>query len=195
MKMKKTKIIPKGAHLIPKEAECVFKGIIFDVYQWDQELYDGSYETFEMLKRPDTVSIAAIREDKVVVLKESQPGRDEFIGFPGGRADRGEIPIDAAKRELLEETGMKFSNWKLLDVIQPQSKIEWFMYSYLATDFESQEAPAQDPGEKIELMELTFDEVKRCDSQLRLGKGVLRDFVEIRDIVIAPEFSGREVEI
>ncbi len=36
---------------IPPNAKRVFKGIIFDVYQWQQKMFDGSKETFEMLKR------------------------------------------------------------------------------------------------------------------------------------------------
>ena len=43
--------LPAGAHLIPPEAKCVFRGKIFDVYQWPQRLYDGSTATFEMLRR------------------------------------------------------------------------------------------------------------------------------------------------
>lgn len=35
---------------LPPQAKKVFTGQIFDVYQWEQEMYDGSFETFEMLK-------------------------------------------------------------------------------------------------------------------------------------------------
>ena len=31
---------------LPEQAKKVFDGEIFDVYQWDQEMYDGSTETF-----------------------------------------------------------------------------------------------------------------------------------------------------
>ena len=52
--------IPQKAKLIPKQAECKFRGELFDVYQWPQKLFDGSMSTFEMLKRDDTVVIVGI---------------------------------------------------------------------------------------------------------------------------------------
>jgi len=41
-------IIPKNARLVPEEAKLVFKGIIYDVYQWEQKMFDGTFSTFEM---------------------------------------------------------------------------------------------------------------------------------------------------
>lgn len=32
------RILPANAKLIPPEAECVFQGEIYDVYQWSQKL-------------------------------------------------------------------------------------------------------------------------------------------------------------
>ena len=52
--------IPKDAKLVPADADKVFEGVIYDVYHWDQTLYDGSKAKFEMLKRPDTVVIIGI---------------------------------------------------------------------------------------------------------------------------------------
>lgn len=38
---------------IPPNAQRVFSGKIFDVYQWPQPLFDGSIATFEVAKRLD----------------------------------------------------------------------------------------------------------------------------------------------
>ena len=96
--------IPKSAKTIPDNAEMVFRGVIFDVYQWPQTMFDGSTETFEMLRRPDTVKIIAIKGDKIIIIKQRQPRKDWFYTYPGGRidpTDRNELA--AAKRELREE--------------------------------------------------------------------------------------------
>lgn len=155
-------IVPKNACLVPDHAACVFKGVIFDVYQWQQDMFDGSQATFEMLKRPDTVKTIAVKDSKIIMLDERQPHGNRYYELPGGRHDvEGEDELACAKRELLEETGMKFKNWRLLSAYQPALKVEAFVYIYLATDFESQTTPKTDAGEQISLHPVDFDEFLR----------------------------------
>lgn len=45
---------------IPSQAECVFSGVRSDVYQWNQEMYDGSFQVFEMLRFLDGSFAVAI---------------------------------------------------------------------------------------------------------------------------------------
>ncbi|HVI69747.1 MAG TPA: NUDIX hydrolase [Magnetospirillaceae bacterium] len=152
---------PAGTHYIPKHAKRVFKGVIYDVYHWRQKRFDGSEVTFEMLKRPDTVKVIAIKDDHIVAIMEEQPDRPSTLTLPGGRHDvESEDELDCAKRELHEETGMVFKTWKLIAATQPHHKIDQIVYIFLATDFERQDKPHVDPGEKIELCELTFAEAK-----------------------------------
>ena len=172
------KYIPENAKLIPEEAECKFRGELFDVYQWPQEMFDGSTATFEMLRREDTVVIIAVltaeeqkrlgkvaegedAEDKVVITYQTQPHQDWFYDYPGGRHDSpDETELEAAKRELREETGLSFANWKLVEVHQPFTKIDWLVYTFVATDLVGQVAQQLDAGEKIEVLEATLDELR-----------------------------------
>ncbi len=152
--------VPDDAILIPENAQKVFEGVIFDVYQWQQQLFDGSTTTFELLKRPDTVLFLAIKDDKIIFVREQQPGRVEYVRLPGGRVDPGEDWQSAAERECAEELGSRFASWRLVSVRQPVAKIEWFVATYLATDFEAEQAMAHDAGEKISLEPMTFEEAK-----------------------------------
>ena len=63
-------IVPENINGIPADAKRVFEGVIFDVYQWQQKMFDGSTETFEVLKRPDSVEVIAIKDGKMVVIHE-----------------------------------------------------------------------------------------------------------------------------
>lgn len=159
-------VIPKDANLIPKNAELVFKGIIYDTYHFKQKMFDGSCKTYEMLKRPDTVLVIAIIDDKIVIINQKQPGHaSSYIDIPGGRHDiESETELDAAKRELLEETGLTFTSWKLLDVWQPASHIDRLIYVFLAQDLVAKDKPKLDIGEDISVEYLSLSEVKKLSN-------------------------------
>lgn len=91
-------IRPQPKQSIPDYADMVFAGKLFSVYQWPQKLYNGKIETFEALKRADSVNILPITVDnKIILAEQQQPGMNPFIGAIGGRVDRGEDPLSAAK--------------------------------------------------------------------------------------------------
>lgn len=192
------KIIPKDAHLIPKGAKKVFSGVIYDVYQWQQEMFDGSFETFEMAKRADTVSVIPIKGDKLVALRQTQPGWSASkYGFPGGRVDEeDDSPLEAIKRELKEETGLTFKTWKLVGVQQREEKIEWFHYKFIATELEGKGEPHIDVGEQIEILEVGFEKAKEmAEKDPRMGAGIIDKHGSLDELLGMPAFEGREVEV
>ncbi|MCA9326979.1 NUDIX domain-containing protein [Candidatus Saccharibacteria bacterium] len=193
------KIVPRDATLIPDNATKVFEGEIFDVFQWPQTLYDGSSATFEMLRRPDTTSVICVVDDTVLVLDEEQPGRGKRRSFPGGRVDPEDVDIIAsAQREVQEETGYQFKNWRLIKVWQPVAKIEWFIHLVLAWDVLSAGDTNHDAGEKILVEQLTFEQLKPLvmDHVGYLGESA--EFFEGVDTLAAildtPHFLGRQVD-
>lgn len=193
------KVIPKDSVLVPDVAERAFKGQIYDVYQWPQELFDGSNETFEMLKRTDTVSVIAIVDNKILVLNEEQPHLGGRQNFPGGRVDYSDESIlAAAKREILEETGYSFKNWRLVRVWQPHTKIEWFVHVLLAWEVDNVQPTKHDPGEKITIEKLSLEQVKELanNSVGYIGDSalLLRPVNSIDDLIGMSEFTGQTVD-
>lgn len=146
---------------IPKHAKRVFKGVIHDVYQWDQELFDGSTQTFEAIRRPYTVQIVPVIGKKLFLSFEKQPLKSQTYTFFGGRGDKGEKPIQTAKRELLEETGFVSSDWELIREFQLGFKTEWRSYFYVARDCKKQAGQKLDAGEQIQVTEVDFDQFLR----------------------------------
>ncbi len=143
---------------LPSNAKLVFKGRIFNVYQWEQEMYDGKKEIFEVLKRPDTSQVLATIGNKILILEQEQPNTGKFISLPGGRLLDDEDPLDGAKRELLEETGYESADWTLWKTFKPIPKVFFNIFIYLAKNCILRQPPNPESGEKIKPMLVTFDE-------------------------------------
>lgn len=172
---------------IPDNARCVFRGMLFEVWQWEQEQFDGTFKTFEMVRREDCVTILGITKDKRIIVNfEEQPHRGSFISIPGGVANFGENLSESAKREFLEETGYESKNWEnwfVSDVLQSH-KIEWWNHFYIARDCEKVGDVDFDPGEKIETKLFGFEEFAKIteDNNFR-NKEITKIVQENREIL------------
>ena len=150
---------PKSKQPIPDNAKKVFGGVLFDVYQWEQELFDGTKTTFEKLKRPDTVVVLPVLPDgRIILIEEEQPGAAIYIGPLGGRVDEGEDALEAARRELLEESGYEAREMNLWYARQITTKIDWAVYVFIAKGIQKVAEPALEAGEKIKLFPITLEE-------------------------------------
>lgn len=166
---------------IPNNAKRVFKGIIFDVYHWEQKMFDGSTATFEMLKRPNTIEIIATQGDKIFLSHQSQPNKPDFYSLFGGRGEENEEPLVTAKRELLEESGLESDDWELLKVYEPMHKIDWQLYMFVAKNCKKVSQQKLDAGEKIEMVECTFDEfIKIVESDKYWGNELVLDILKMK---------------
>ncbi len=145
---------------LPEHAQQVFRGVIFEVWQWQQELFDGSFATFEKLRRNDSsVVIPVLENGNVLIAYDEQPGRGPVFTFPGGESETGESPEEAAVRELLEETGYVPERLKLLRSSAPSSKIAWTIHTYVGQGCRKVQEPELDAGERITLKEIALDEL------------------------------------
>lgn len=143
---------------IPPHAERVFKGVIFDIYQWPQTLYDGTTVTFEMARRPDTVVVIPLNGKEVFYSAQEQPNKSPYLSLFGGRVDEGEQPLAAAKRELLEESGLLSENWEEFFTWRAPGKVEWSIYYYIARGVKKVQEQQLDGGEKVEVRTCSIDE-------------------------------------
>src|SRR5262249_2077282 len=115
-----------------------------------------------------TVCVLALTSDlRVVLARQFRPGPGEVLDeLPGGRANEGESFEDAARRELLEETG--FVPNKLVPLGRfhecAYSRIE--RHGFLALGCERREEQCLDPTEFVEVVLKPLPEFL---SQIRKG--------------------------
>lgn len=151
---------PKSKQPIPPNAKKVFKGVIFDVYQWEQEMFDGTRAIFERAKRQDSVTILPVLPDgRILLAEQEQPGHPLFIGGLGGRIDEGEDVLTAAHRELLEESGYTAERFDLWIALNQLPKTDWAVYVFIAKGLKKVSELNLDAGEKIKLLPKTLDEL------------------------------------
>ena len=145
--------------IVPENSKKVFEGVLFDVYQWQQKMYDGSFATFEKVVRKSSAGVICVVEDKIVVLQQEQPSRNGvYPSLPGGRVDDGEDVLVAAKRELLEELGYESEDWELLVESFGNSKLYFHDSIFVAKKCRRVTEPKLDNGEKFDVELKNFDE-------------------------------------
>ena len=78
--------------------------------------------------------IIIVRDNKVLMVKESKKECYGKLAFPAGHVEDGENIMEAAKRELLEETGYKADLTKLFPIISFSGKRPMVMIHFLGSN-------------------------------------------------------------
>jgi ADP-ribose pyrophosphatase len=111
----------------------------------------------------DWVNIVALTKDRqMILIKQFRYAIEELcIETPGGAIDprHSETPEEAAKRELIEETGFVPGKMKLLSEALPNPAIQSNkLWIYLALDCEKKEEQKLDAFEDIEVFTLPIQD-------------------------------------
>ena len=117
---------------------------------------------FYVLEYPDWVNIIAITEDeRFVMVRQYRHGLGVIeTELCAGCVEPGEEPLEAAQRELLEETGYTGGEWELQCVISGNpSTTNNLTYCYLARGVRPTGTQHLDATEDIEVLMLSRDEL------------------------------------
>ncbi len=142
------------------KSELVYDGSFLKVLKDEVELPNGKKGSREYIPHPGASMIIPITDQgKLVMLHQFRYAvRRIFIEFPAGKIDAGESALQAARRELEEETGLVAKELKHLTTIHPvigysDEKIEIYLATHLT---ESQQHLEEE--EFLDVFEISFDE-------------------------------------
>jgi ADP-ribose pyrophosphatase len=116
---------------------------------------------YEVADTPDAVAIVAVdAEDRVVLVRQQRIATGgELLELPAGLIDEGEAPLESAKRELREETGLHGGRWReLTSFWSSPGFVNERVWVFAATGLDEGE-PEPDEGEELEIVRWPLSEV------------------------------------
>ncbi len=140
------------------------KHIYFTAREDRCEMPDGTIvDPYFVVEMPASVCAMAITEDgEVILIKQYRhPIAESIWELPGGFIDEKESGENAMARELLEETGYRFSDMQYLGTVAGNPGVlNNFTGLYLATDGVKTGTQQLDHNEEIEIQLFTLENVR-----------------------------------
>ncbi len=138
--------------------------IIFDIIIESKiNANSGKVANFTKILSKDWVNIIPItQENKFVLIEQYRHGTEEFtLEVPGGLIEKNELPINAAKRECIEETGYSSNSEAILigEVEPNPAFMDNKCYTFLWENCKLNSLQNLDENEEIKVVEYSYDEI------------------------------------
>lgn len=147
-------------------------------------------DDFYVIEYPTWVNIIAITsEGQFLIEQQYRHGLDKIMyELCAGACEKGEDPLAAAQRELLEETGFGGGRWTLVGKYAPNpNTMNNWCYTFLAEGVVKLQEPQLELTEEIEVILFSQNEVMRLLINGEIEEGIMtaplwRYFYEIDNI-------------
>lgn len=151
------------------ETKQIFKGRIISVQVDTVRLPNGGTSTREIVRHPGAVAVLALLGDRMLVVEQFRKPLERMqVEIPAGKLEPGEDPMEAALRELEEETGYKARSIRHLRTFSTSPGFaEEVIHLYVADDLEAS-AVHLDEDEFLTCEAITLPEAERYMEEGRI---------------------------
>ncbi|MBO5454024.1 MAG: NUDIX hydrolase [Clostridia bacterium] len=150
--------------------EYIYKGAVINLKKETVALPDGNTALREVVEHPGGVCIAAITENKELILvKQYRAGvKDVLLEIPAGKLEKGENIELCGRRELEEETGFCAETFiKAHEIFLSPAYTEEKIYLYVAKEL-YRGNPNPDEDEFIETVAVPIEELKKMVAENKI---------------------------
>jgi 8-oxo-dGTP pyrophosphatase MutT (NUDIX family) len=101
--------------------KLIYQGRVIKVFKEKRLLPNGLRIDLDLIRHPGAVlMIPFLDRSHLVFIRQFRPVvRGYLYELPAGTLDRGETPLDCARREIMEETGFSAKRFSLIGKIYP----------------------------------------------------------------------------
>jgi ADP-ribose diphosphatase len=144
------------------DREVVYEGRMFNVVRKDGR---------EVVEHGPAVAIVPVSDGQVTLVRQERvPAGGQVLELPAGGVEEGESPLETARRELREETGLHGGEWvEVASFFTTPGFVDEKMHLFLATGLEQGE-PSPEGSEDLELVRVRLDEVPALVEEIEDAK-------------------------
>ena len=157
--------------------EVAWQGKIFDVHRLQVRVANGRNAVRDVVRHNSAVAVVALTDDgRICLVRQYRVSIGRVtVEIPAGKLDPGEDPLDCARRELEEETGMRAERMAYLTTICTSVGFaDELIHIYMATGLTQDSAnPDADEFINVDLVELPEFVDAVLDGQIEDAKTVV----------------------
>lgn len=158
-------------------SEMIYQGRILNLRRDQVELPGGRQGIREVVEHAPAVAVVALDgQGQVLLVRQYRKPVEGFLAeIPAGLIDPGEEPLEAARRELAEETGYRARDWSFIcSCFSAPGFTNEKLHFFLATGLEAGETdPDEDENIEVFWMPLTDAFQAIFDGQIEDSKTII----------------------